>query len=224
MTLSPKSISSILLFTLFIFSSCKWTNRAKGGTIGAGSGAVVGGVIGKKAGNTAAGVIIGAAVGGTAGYLIGKRMDKQAAEIRNDIAGANVERIGEGILITFNSSLMFDVNSYSLRTSTKNDLAKLSTILNKYKDTNVLIRGHTDSTGSDDHNFDLSEKRAKTVRNQLSQSGVTSSRFTIEGYGEALPIADNDSNSGRQRNRRVEIAIYANKKLKKAAKKGELGK
>lgn len=220
-----KSNTFLLLILLFTSLSCsKWTNRAKGGTIGATSGAVVGGVIGKKAGNTAAGVIIGAAVGGTTGYLIGKYMDKQVAEIRRDIAGSKVERIGEGILITFDAKAMFDINQFNLKSATQNDLNDLSALLNKYDDTEILVRGHTDNTGSDEYNLELSQNRANTVRNFLSQKGVTSRRMSLEGFGEYAPIADNNTASGRRQNRRVEIAIYANNKLKKLAKKGKLEK
>lgn len=216
--------NTLLLFLLLLtsFSCNKWTNRAKGSTIGATSGAVVGGVIGKKAGNTAAGVLIGAAVGGSTGFLIGKYMDKQAAEVQRDIAGSKVERIGEGILITFDSKAMFDINKFSLKSTTRNDLNDLSTILNKYDDTKILVRGHTDNSGSETYNQELSQNRATSVRNFLSQKGVTSSRMTLEGFGEYAPIADNSTASGRRQNRRVEIAIYANRKLKKMAKKGNL--
>lgn len=216
------SISIFLFIFLLGSTACKWSNRAKGGTIGAGSGAVIGGAIGKKAGNTTAGILIGAAVGGTTGFFIGKYMDKQAEEIRQDLSDAKIERIGEGVLITFNASPMFDVNSFQLGSSAKNNLQELATILQKYDDTEIVVQGHTDSSGSADYNFDLSEKRAKNVRNYLVQNGVKSPRFTIEGYGEAMPVASNDTASGKQQNRRVELAIYANKKLKKAAKKGEL--
>jgi len=190
----------------------------KGAVIGAGSGAVVGGLIGKATGNTAVGAIVGAAIGGVAGAYIGHYMDKQAEEMRRDIAGAKIERVGEGIKITFDSGLMFDVNKATLRSESKENLAKLSTILNKYEDTNILLEGHTDATGSDEYNLDLSRKRAESVSNYLATRGVFPNRFTIMGYGESQPIADNESEVGRQQNRRVEVAIYANEKLKKVAK------
>ena len=122
---------TILLLTILTLGACKWSNRAKGGAIGTGAGAAVGGAIGKKAGNTTAGILIGAAVGGTTGYFIGRYMDKQAEEIRQDIAGAKVGRIGEGILITFDSGPMFATNSYQLGSSSKSDLIDLSQILRK---------------------------------------------------------------------------------------------
>jgi outer membrane protein OmpA-like peptidoglycan-associated protein len=196
---------------------CGWSRRTKGALIGAGTGAAVGGVIGKQAGNTAVGAIIGAAVGGAAGAYIGNYMDKQAAEMEADIEGAKIERVGEGIKITFDSGLMFDVNKATLRSQSQQNLANLATILNKYPDTNILLEGHTDATGTDEYNLDLSRQRAQSVANYLSTQQVMATRFTIMGYGEAQPIATNDSSEGRQQNRRVEVAIYANDKLKKVA-------
>jgi len=191
--------------------------RDTGAIIGAAGGAVVGGVIGKKAGSTAVGVILGAVVGGVAGAYIGNYMDKQAEEIRHDIEGAKIERIGEGIKITFDSGVLFDVDKATLRPNAKTNLIKLSAILNKYEDTDILIEGHTDSTGSEDHNMDLSIRRAQSVSSYLATNRVLPTRFNVVGYGETQPIADNATLEGRQLNRRVEIAIIANEKLKKIA-------
>ncbi len=212
----------ILAIALILAPACNASRAVKGGAIGAAAGGVVGGVIGKQAGNTAAGVIIGAAVGGAAGALIGRYMDKQAAEIRKDLEGAKVERVGEGILITFDSGLLFDVDSYALRSATRENLNNLAATLNKYEDTDILVEGHTDNTGTDEYNQALSENRAKSVNSYLVKQGVAAGRFSVIGYGESSPKADNSTASGRQQNRRVEIAIYANKKLKKAAKRGDL--
>lgn len=224
MTFSRFFHPGFLLAILLICSpACKTSNTVKGAAIGGTAGGIIGGVIGKKAGNTAVGIIIGAAVGGTAGALIGRYMDKQAEEIRRDMKGAQVERVGEGILITFNSGLMFDVNSYQLKSATRKNLTELSEILNKYDDTEILIEGHTDNTGTNEHNMDLSENRAKSVSRYLLREGVVSSRMNTIGYGEEQPVADNNTNAGRKENRRVEVAIYANKKLKRAAKRGDLG-
>jgi len=197
---------------------CSASRKTKGTAIGAGTGAVIGGVIGKQAGNTVLGAIIGAAVGGAAGMYIGNYMDKQAAEIEQDIAGAKVERVGEGIKITFDSGILFDVDKANLRAAAVADLTRLATILNKYEDTNILIEGHTDATGSDEHNLQLSRSRAQSVANQLASLQVNAARFTIMGYGESQPVASNDDAGGRQMNRRVDLAIMANDKLKKAAK------
>jgi outer membrane protein OmpA-like peptidoglycan-associated protein len=208
-------LSGALLLT--IINGCAWSNKAKGGAIGAGAGGVVGGVIGHAAGNTALGAIIGAAVGGTAGVLIGNEMDKRAAEMRADLQEARIERIGEGIKITFDSGLLFDWDKSDLRAQAKTNIESLAKILNKYPDTDILIEGDTDSTGSEDYNLKLSERRAQSVANYLMGLSVPSSRISMVGLGEMNPIASNDTDYGRQQNRRVEVAIFANDKLKKAA-------
>jgi outer membrane protein OmpA-like peptidoglycan-associated protein len=205
------------LIVLGLLFGCKTSNTVKGAGIGAGAGAVIGGIIGYKAGNTAVGAIIGASVGGTAGALIGRHMDKQAAELRKDLKGATVERVGEGIKITFDSGLMFDFDSYTLTPSTKENLVALAKTLNKYDDTDILIKGHTDKTGSEEYNMSLSEKRSDAVADYLATYKVKSSRLTSKGYGELQSISEND-----QENRRVEVAIYANKRMKRAAEKGQL--
>lgn len=212
-----------LLVLLLSAPACNTSRTTKGAVIGGAAGGVAGGLIGKKSGNTAIGILIGAAVGGTAGALIGNYMDKQAAEIRKDMRNATVERVGEGILITFDSGLLFDVDSYQIRGATRENLNQLAATLQKYDDTEILIEGHTDNTGTDDHNQKLSESRAKSVSSYLARQGVLISRITSIGYGESQPVEDNDSASGKQANRRVEVAIYANKKLKKAAKRGDIG-
>jgi len=208
-----------LLAALVIASvgCASWSRKQKGAAVGAGAGAVLGAAIGKASGNTAVGAILGAAIGGAAGAYIGDYMDKQAAEIERDLEGAEVERVGEGIKITFDSGILFDVNKASLKEKSKADLANLAVILQKYEDTNVLLEGHTDDTGTEEYNLDLSRLRAQSVANNLASGGVNASRFTIMGYGEEQPIADNTTESGRALNRRVEVAIYANEELKKIA-------
>jgi outer membrane protein OmpA-like peptidoglycan-associated protein len=195
------------------------SNTQKGAIGGAAAGGAIGGIIGHQSGNTAVGAIIGAAVGGAAGAWIGSYMDKQAAEIQRDLEGAKVERIGEGIKITFDSGLLFDVNKAVLKPASKQNLTELAVILNKYPDTNILLEGHTDSDGSDEHNLNLSELRSKSVANFLASQQVMETRFTTMGYGESQPIADNSTVEGKAQNRRVEVAIYANDKLKKQAEK-----
>jgi outer membrane protein OmpA-like peptidoglycan-associated protein len=193
----------------------EWNRTAKGAAIGAGAGGAAGGLIGYATGNTAVGVLIGAAVGGAAGALIGNYMDKQAAEIERDIEGAKVERVGEGIKITFNSGILFDVSKANLKDYSRTELTKLATILNKYDDTNILLAGHTDSTGSDEYNLELSRSRAHSVADYLVIQNVNSERFSVHGYGESDPVATNDTEGDRAQNRRVEIAIWANEKLKR---------
>ena len=212
---------SILAVSIFVYG-CGSSNAVKGGVIGGVSGGVVGGVIGNELGNTALGAIIGAAVGGTAGVLIGSYMDRQAEEMQNDISGAKIERVGEGIKITFDSGILFATNSSTLQTEAKTNISKLATILNKYPDTNILITGHTDSDGKEEYNQTLSEKRAKSVSDYTMAQGVNSSRLSIIGLGENEPVASNETIDGKHLNRRVEIAIFANEDLKEAAEKGEL--
>jgi len=205
-----------------MIAGCAWSNSALGGLIGAGAGGAAGAVIGKKAGNTALGAIIGAAVGGTAGYLIGREMDKRAEEMRNDIEGAKIERVGEGIKITFDSGILFDVNKSDIQPMAKTNITSLARVLNKYPDTNILIEGDTDNTGSEEYNLRLSEQRAKSVADHLMLQGVPSVRISMVGLGETNPVATNDTEYGRQLNRRVEVAIFANEKLKEAAENGQL--
>jgi outer membrane protein OmpA-like peptidoglycan-associated protein len=243
-----KLFLSVFLSVLVLFSACTTSNTsrdsgapdsggpstssrgpkkpmsktAKGGIIGAGGGAVVGGIIGKVTGNTAAGAIIGAAVGGSAGAVIGRRMDKQAEELRRDMGNARVERVGEGIKITFESGILFATNSAELQPTSKTDIERLAATLKKYGDTNVIIQGHTDNSGSDAINQPLSERRARAVSDYIASLGVESNRLTAEGFGSAQPVADNSTAAGKQANRRVEVAIFANEKLKKAAERGDI--
>jgi outer membrane protein OmpA-like peptidoglycan-associated protein len=212
-----KSVGILLVVVLLLGTIGCASNQAKGTTIGATTGAVVGGLIGKKAGNTVLGAIIGAVVGGAAGAYIGNYMDKQAEEMRRDLAGATVTREREGILITFDSGLLFDTGKATLKDASKENLTNLAKILNKYEDTNILLEGHTDSDGSEEFNLQLSRSRANSVANYLQSLGVNPTRFTIMGYGESQPIASNETVEGKQMNRRVEVAIYANDKLKKVA-------
>ena len=211
------------LVSAALLAGCANMNRSgKGAVIGTGTGAVLGGAIGKASGNTAAGAIIGAAVGGTAGAAIGHYMDKQAAELQRDLKNAKVERVGEGIKITFNSGILFDVDKAQLRPAAKENLEELARVLNKYDDTEIMVQGHTDATGGDQHNLALSKDRAQSVGGFLQQKGVKSGRIDESGLGETSPVADNGSESGRQANRRVEVAIWANDKLKRAAADGKI--
>ncbi len=205
-----------------VINGCGTSKTVRGGAIGAAAGGIIGGIIGNRAGNTAVGAIIGAAIGGTAGALIGNYMDRQAEEMQRDIEGAKIERVGEGIKITFESGILFATNSSDLQPVAKENIGKLATILNKYDDTNILVEGHTDSTGSAEYNQQLSERRAASVSNYAKSMGVTGERFTVVGYGENQPVLSNSAPEGRQANRRVEIAIFANDDLKDAATKNQL--
>ena len=193
--------------------------RDQGAVIGAGAGAIIGGAIGNQAGNTAVGAILGAVIGGAAGAYIGNYMDNQAAEMERDLEGATIERIGEGIKITFDSGILFDISKLNLRAEAIANLENLSVILNKYEDTEIVIEGHTDNTGEYEYNKELSMRRAQSVATTLESNQVMVTRFTIMGYGWDQPVGDNTTADGRQLNRRVDIAIFANDKLKGVAEK-----
>lgn len=208
----------VMILAILTLLGCQASNTAKGTAIGAGAGAAIGLLLGSQTNNSAVGAIIGAGVGGATGAIIGHHMDKQAEELKADLKGAQVERIGEGIKITFDSGLMFEFNSFVLNEASKKNLASLATTLNKYDDTNILAEGHTDKTGREEYNLKLSEERALAVTNYLESRNVRKARITSVGYGESQPVSEKDA-----LNRRVEVAIYANKKMKKLADKGGLG-
>ena len=214
----------IIIIVLALLIGCKSLNNTQKGTgVGVAGGAAAGAAIGSLTGkNTAIGALIGAAVGGSAGYLIGRHMDKQAEELKQAIPDATVERVGEGINLTFNSGLLFKINSAELSEDAKQELKKMSGILTKYDDTQILLEGHTDDTGSDQLNMRLSEQRAEAVSSFLKSQNLPSSRLKTKWYGETQPKYPNDSEANREKNRRVELAIYADKDMKKDAKKGEL--
>jgi outer membrane protein OmpA-like peptidoglycan-associated protein len=226
-----KKISLAVLSVILVagLSSCEATKNAnntqKGAVIGTAGGAILGAIIGNNAGKGGKGeigAVIGGVVGGTAGVLIGNKMDKQAQKIEEEIPGAKVERIDDGILVTFdeNSGVQFATNMFNITSSSEVMLTKLANILKEYPDTNVLVVGHTDSSGPADYNMTLSEKRAYAVTNYFVQSkGLSSSRFTTTWFGEDQPIADNSTVEGRAKNRRVNVAIVPNEKMKEDAKK-----
>jgi outer membrane protein OmpA-like peptidoglycan-associated protein len=170
--------------------------------------------VGTAAGSTAKGAIIGAVVGGAVGAIIGAQMDKQANEMGKDIKGARVERVGEGILVTFESGLLFDYDSDALRAETRNNLRELARSLNKYPNTDLLVVGHTDALGSTSYNQGLSERRARSATTYLMSQGVRDARIQSRGLGETEPVGSNETEAGRQRNRRIEVAIYANKEFR----------
>ena len=198
-------------------------NAQRRAVIGGAGGAVVGGVVGAATGSTAKGAIIGAAVGGAAGAIIGDQMDRRAREIDQDIPGADVERVGEGILVTFESGILFGFDSTTIQPQGRENLRTLAANLDKYPDTDLLVVGHTDDVGSDEYNQRLSEMRARSAADYLVSQGVARSRLRTSGRGELEPIAENTSESGRQDNRRVEIAIYANEEMRQEAREQASG-
>ena len=207
---------AVLLVVSGTAGCSSWSKEQKGAVIGAAAGGAVGGVIGNQTGSTARGAIIGAIVGGAAGAIIGHRMDKQARELEQNIPGAVVRRVGEGIEVTFESGLLFDFDSDRVRSDARRNLDELARSLDKYPDTDLLIVGHTDGVGSDDYNMGLSERRADSAARYIESQGVRTAIRTV-GRGEREPVASNDSDYGRQKNRRVEVAIYASEELRRQA-------
>ena len=195
------------------------TKTQTGAVVGTAGGAVVGGVIGKVAGSTAKGAIIGAVVGGVAGAIIGAQMDKQAKELELTIKGAKVERVGEGIQVTFDSGLLYDFDSDVVRPEARVNLHELAVSLEKYPGSDLLILGHTDQLGSVAYNQGLSERRANSGATYLMSQGVSGTRVATRGLGETEPIATNETEAGRQANRRVEVSIFASKETRAAAAK-----
>ena len=208
-----RSLHLVALVTLGLvqLTGCaSWNRKTKGAVVGAAAGGGVGAVIGKQTGSTARGAIIGAVVGGTVGAIIGHQMDQQAKEIQQNIPGAIVTRVGEGIAVTFASGLLYDFDSDAIKPTAAQNLSTLAASLDKYPNTDILIVGHTDNVGSDSYNQSLSQRRASSASNYLVSQGVTAGRLRATGRGETEPIASNDDESGRQLNRRIEVAIYAN--------------
>ena len=199
----------LLSLSLGMLGCASLSNTEKGAMAGAGAGAVVGGVIGKTQGGTAQGAIIGAVVGGTAGAIIGQQMDKQAEELEEDLPDAEVERVAEGIKVTFDDAILFDFDSADLRSNARGSLGDLVASLENNPNTDILIVGHTDAVGSDSYNQGLSERRAESAAAYLMRQGLNPQRVSTIGRGEREPVASNDSDYGRQQNRRVEVAIYA---------------
>jgi outer membrane protein OmpA-like peptidoglycan-associated protein len=218
-----KSIKITMLCLLLtgIFSiGCKTLNKTqKGAIIGTAGGAAAGAVIGRVAGNTGLGAIIGATVGGVTGAVIGRKMDKQAEEMKKNIPDATVERVGEGIIIEFNSKILFGFDESNLSADAKTNLDKLGVILQKYPDTDIEIQGHTDNKGTANYNAALSKRRATSVNNYLAANNLSTSRLTIKGFGEAAPKYENTTADGQMQNRRVEFLITANEKMKAEAAK-----
>lgn len=222
--LITKSIYIIMCVSMIV--GCKAvknsSHKQRGATVGAASGAVIGGVLGNNVGkgnNTVLGAIIGAAIGGVAGGYIGNRMDKQAEKIEEEIPGAEVTRVGEGINVTFTQGqgVHFDTNKSNIKGASVETLDKLAGIFKEYPKSYILVEGHTDSAGPDEYNMKLSQQRAQSVTTYLVSKGIDGGRFTTKWYGEAQPKADNATAEGKAQNRRVELAIVANEELKEEA-------
>ncbi|KJD31898.1 membrane protein [Tamlana sedimentorum] len=220
-------ITILAIVTIIAFTNCKSVqnanNKQKGAVIGATGGAILGAIIGNnvgKGGNGELGAVIGGVVGGGAGVLIGNKMDKQAQQIEEEVPGAEVERVDDGIVVTFdeNSGVYFATNKYNINAASEDNLNKLIGVFKEYPDTNILVVGHTDSQGAEEYNMTLSKNRAYAVTEYLSSHGISSSRLTTNWFGENQPMYDNATADGRAKNRRVNIAILPNEKMIEDAK------
>lgn len=210
-----RNVTLGLALSGIVLAGCDSMNKSqKGAIIGTAGGAAVGAAVGKAAGNTAMGAVIGGTVGGVAGAIIGKKMDQQAEEIKKEVAGAKVERVGEGIVVEFNSAVLFGFDQATVTPQAQETLRDLITVLNKYPDTDLLIDGHTDNRGAVEYNQKLSERRAGNVAGYLTSNGIAIERIDTRGFGLTQPKYDNSTADGRAQNRRVEFAITANEKMK----------
>jgi outer membrane protein OmpA-like peptidoglycan-associated protein len=217
---TPLSAILMLALAVVVATGCQsLSNTEKGAIIGTGTGGAAGAAVGKAVGGTAEGAIIGAVVGGAAGAIIGQRMDRKAEELENELANADVERIGEGIVVTFDSGLLFDFDSAALRSGARSDLREFANSMQDYPETEILVVGHTDSKGSAEYNMGLSERRAGSAADFLIDQGLSADRLRTEGRGETEPVATNDTEAGRQQNRRVEVAIFASEEYREDAKR-----
>ena len=222
--MKKQSLVAAFLAGSFVLSSCGLDNAVKGAGIGAVGGAAIGAGIGRVLGNTALGTAIGGVLGGTAGTLIGRKMDKQKKELEASVKDAKIESVNDGqaIRVTFDSGILFATSSASLSAASQATLQKFAANLKENSDTDLLIVGHTDNTGSDRVNNPLSYNRAASVRTFLLSQGVAETRMKVEGKGSAEPVADNSTVAGRRDNRRVEVYILPSKDMVKAAEAGTL--
>jgi len=203
------AIALLAVGSLGLSACASMSKKEQGAATGAAAGAAIGGIIGNQTGSTARGAILGAIVGGAAGAVIGHQMDQQAKEIDASVEGATVQRVGEGIAVTFDSGLLFAYNSDVIQSTARANLTELANSLKKYPESQLLIVGHTDDTGSDSYNQGLSQRRSDAAATFLQSQGIARSRIQTSGRGESEPVATNESDAGRQQNRRVEVAIYA---------------
>ena len=233
-------LSILGLCSLVILSGCgNMSNTAKGGILGGAGGAAIGGILGQVIGHsgksTAIGAAIGTAVGATAGVLIGKKMDKAKAAAAA-VENAQVESIKDAngldaVKVTFDSGILFTTGSSTLASAAKTSLSEFANVLKTYNDADVAILGYTDNAGwknstaaqSAEKNQKLSLQRAQSVQNYLLGQSVSSSQIrSVDGLGEANPVADNSTAAGKAQNRRVEIYLYASQAMIDAANAGTL--
>lgn len=204
----------LLAVGLLLGGCSSLSNTEKGAAAGAAAGGAAGAAIGEAIGETAKGAVLGAMIGGTAGAIIGQRMDKKAEELDEELENAEVQRVGEGIVVTFDSGILFDFDSVALRENAEENLSEFANSMREFPETEILIVGHTDSIGSDAYNQRLSERRAQSAGSYLVEQGLDWNRLRLEGRGETEPVATNETEEGRQQNRRVEVAIYADEEYR----------
>ena len=223
-----KKIAILTLSAAILLVSCDAYNNSnktqRGAVIGAAGGALLGAILGNNIGsgqNSELGAVLGTVVGGAAGAVIGNQMDKQAKKIEEEIPGAEVKRVDDGIVVTFdeNSGVYFETAKHNINEKSKETLNKLIAVLKEYPETNVVVAGYTDSVGKDEYNMGLSKRRAQSVTNYFTSNGLAASRFTTKWFGEQNPVADNGTPEGRAKNRRVNVVIVPNEKMKADAEK-----
>ena len=211
-----KKILAVVIAAAVVATGCAapQTKTGKGalyGTAGgAAAGALAGQLIGRNTTSTLVGAAVGAAVGGLSGAGIGNYMDKQEAEFQQALAqsqAAQISREGNLLAITLKGDVTFDTNSTTVRPGLYNEIDRIAQVMVQYPETQILVQGHTDSTGSEVYNQTLSERRAESVKSLLIQRRVSPYRITSMGYGETQPVATNATPEGRRMNRRVEIRI-----------------
>ena len=226
-------VFSFVLCLALVVAGCN--NTQKGAAIGTGGGALLGAIVGKIAGNTAVGAAIGGAVGAGAGALIGKKMDKAKAEAEA-VQNAQVESVTDAnglqaVKVTFDSGILFQTGKADLSATAKSSLQQFSQVLKNNTACDVAIQGYTDNTGwknstaaqSAEKNKALSLDRAISVSTYLQALGVSAAQIkSVEGLGEANPVADNSTAAGKEQNRRVEVYMYASQEMIKAAENGTL--
>lgn len=211
----PSAFTALALAATLVTTTACSSYTGRGAIIGAATGAAVGAAVGSTGGSTTKGAIMGAVLGGAAGAIIGRRMDQKAEELARRLPNATVERVGEGILITFDSGILFGFDSSDLLPEARTNLSALANSLNDMEEDAVLmVVGHTDATGSDTYNQALSERRASAAANYLTQAGMNPVRLQTVGLGESEPVAENETDAGRAQNRRVEVAIYASEEYR----------
>ena len=207
-------IASLALALLLSGGCANMNNMGKGAVYGTAGGAAAGALLGQAIGGnskaTLLGMAAGAAIGALSGTGIGYMMDKQEQDMRNALAQSEaiaIQREGDVLALTFKSDFTFAVNSSAIRAGLYTELDRVAQVLATYPQTTIFVAGHTDSTGSEEYNLQLSQRRADSVKNALIQRGVAAQRITAVGYGEGQPVGNNETEFGRQQNRRVEVRI-----------------